>query len=280
MVVAAFLFATMGAAVKAASESLTSEVVVFFRNAFGLLVLLPLWGSGQTEGMEFKVLRLHLLRSFSGLAAMYCYFYTLAHLSLADAVVLSYTLPLFVPLIALGWLKEKVSSASWKGVGLGFVGIIFILKPGATIFDPIALIGVASGILGATAQVAIRRLTRTEPVTRIVFLFALVATVVSAVPMLHVEFALTVEILALLLLIGVLATAAQLLLTRGYASAPAARVGPWIYASVVFAALIDWGFWSYTPNLLSMVGAVLVCIGGILAGWSKQGTTTFKKKAR
>ena len=92
---AALLFAIMGALVKTASAQLPSTEVVFFRNALGLVALLPWLLRGGFAGLRTDNLRLHLWRSLSGVTAMYCFFHALAHLPLAQAVMLNYTCLLY-----------------------------------------------------------------------------------------------------------------------------------------------------------------------------------------
>jgi len=99
MVASAFLFAGMGAAVKVLARTLPNSMVVFVRSALGLLFLVPwLWRLGLS-GLRTRHFGEHVIRGLAGLAAMYCFFYALARLRLADAVLLNYSLPLFVPII-------------------------------------------------------------------------------------------------------------------------------------------------------------------------------------
>lgn len=113
-------------------------------------------------------------------------------------------------------------------------------------------------------MVNIRRLTRTEPATRIVFYFSLISTLASAVPLAWAWRTPAAELWGLLLLMGTLATAAQLFLTRAYAHASSAQAGPFIYATVVFAAFFGWLIWGERPDTLSLAGALLVGIAGAL----------------
>lgn len=264
MIASGLLFSTMGALVKYLSAELPNEMVVFFRSVMGLLALLP-WvlhrGLGQ---LKTKRLRGHLGRGLAGVSAMYCYFYAIAHLPLAEAVLLNYSTPLFIPFIAALWLGEQVSPRLWVAIGTGFVGIVLILKPGLGLFTPVSLIGLASGLFAALAMVSIRRLSNTEPTLRIVFYFSLVCTAVSAVPLAWRWQTPDPGLWILLLGMGALASLAQLLLTRAYAHAPAAQVGPFTYSTVVFAAGIGWIFWSEIPDLLSFGGTALVCLAGVL----------------
>ena len=126
---------------------------------------------------------------------------------------------------------------------LGFAGILLILKPGLGLFQPAALIGVLSALFASVAQVGIRRLTRTEPVERIVFYFGVISTAVSAAPLVREWRTPPATLWVVLAGLGIVATLGQLALTRAYSHAPATRVGPFIYSAVVFAALLDWLFW-------------------------------------
>src|SRR5207247_1436669 len=83
----------------------------------------------------------HLARGLAGLGSMYCFFYALGHLPLADAVLLNYSLPLFMPFVENVWLGEQFPSRLWGAIGLGFAGIVLILKPGLGLFQPAAVVG-------------------------------------------------------------------------------------------------------------------------------------------
>jgi drug/metabolite transporter (DMT)-like permease len=142
---------------------------------------------------------------------------------------------------------------------------MLILKPGIGVFQPVALIGVLAALFAAVAQVGVRQLTRTEPLVVIIFYFALVSTVLSAVPAALSWRTPEGREWGLLLAIGATGSVGQLLLTAAYAHAPAARVGPFIYSSVVFAGLLEWGLWKSVPDALSFAGMVVVAGAGILA---------------
>lgn len=262
----ALLFAGMAASIKIASRSLPNTTVVFFRNAAGLLALLPWLVPLGWRGLGTRHLAEHLVRGLGGLASMYCYFYALARLPLADAVLLNYCLPLFLPMVEKAWLGEPVPRGLWRALGLGFAGLLLVLRPGFGLFQPAAVVGLLAAVFAAVAQVGVRRLTQTEPVTRIVFYFGAIATAGSALPLATGSWATPPPPLwGVLLAAGVLATAGQLLLTRAYAQAPAAQVGPFIYTSVVFAGLLDWLLGGRLPDRLFFAGATLVCLAAILA---------------
>src|SRR5215510_3674497 len=228
MLVSAFFFAAMGLAVKLASRSLSNSAVVFFRNAVGLITLLPWLGRLGVRNLATRDVRGHLVRSLAGLASMYCFFYAIGHMRLADAVLLNYSLPLFMPFVAWVWLREPVPTRLFAPLGLGFLGLVLILKPGLALFNPVGGVGLLAALFGALAQTGIRRLSLTEPITLIVFYFALISTVLSALPLAVAWTAPDHALWGVLVAMGLLATAGQLFLTRAYAQAPAAQVGPFI----------------------------------------------------
>ena len=265
MIASALMFALMGAAVKVAARTLPNAQVVFFRSALGLVALLPWTVPLGWRGLKTTRWREHLVRGLAGLGAMYCFFYALAHMRLPEAVLLNYSLPLFMPFVESAWLGEPFPRRMWLAVGVGFAGIVLVLKPGLGLFQPVALVGLMAAVFAAVAQVGIRHLTGTEPTARIIFYFGAVSTAVSAVPVIAAPRVPTPAEWPLLGAIGVLATAGQLLLTRAYAQAPAARVGPFIYSSVVFAGLLEWALWKSVPDALAVAGMALVAVAGALA---------------
>lgn len=265
MIASALTFALMGAAVKIASRTLGNAEIVFFRSLLGLVALAPWIVPLGLRGLRTSRPGEHLIRGVAGVSTMACFFYAIAHMRLPDAVLLNYSLPLFMPFVEAAWLGERVPRRLFWPIAVGFFGIVLILKPGSGVFQPVALVGVLAALFASVAQVGIRQLTRTEPLVVIIFYFGLVSTLLSAVPAAlswrtprgHEWWA--------LIAIGALGSVGQILLTAAYASAPAARVGPFIYSSVVFAGLLEWALWKSVPDALSIVGMIVVAMAGVLA---------------
>jgi drug/metabolite transporter (DMT)-like permease len=251
--------------VKIASGELPNTLVVFFRNAFGLLALLPWLGGLGARGLRTARPGEHVLRGLAGLGSMYFFFFALARLPLAEAVLLNYSLPLYMPVIERMWLREPMPPRVWPPLLVGFLGIALVLRPGPGVFRPAALAALASALCAAIAQVGVRRLTATEPVERVVFYFAVLSLAISAVPAALTWRTPSGSLWPVLIAMGIVATLGQLLLTRAYSQAPASRVGPFIYSSVVFAGALDWMFRGVVPDVVSWCGAALVIAAGIMA---------------
>lgn len=264
MVLATGLFSLMGASVKHAAAGVPDTMVVFFRNAVMLAWLVPWAARHGPSALRTRHLGEHAVRGLMGLAAMYCFFFALARLRLADAMLLNQSFPLFVPLIERAWLRERIPRGTWRALTVGFLGVVLILRPGSAVFTAAALVGLCSAVFAAVAQVGIRRLTHTEPTTRIVFYFGLIATTVSSAPLPWSWRAADAATWVALVATGGFATAGQFALTRAYANAPAARVGPFVYVGVVFAGLLDWLVWKTPPDWVFAAGAGLVVTAAAL----------------
>lgn len=263
MVIAALLFAIMGSMVKRVSVELPNEMAAFFRSAAGFVVLLP-WALHRRANLRTRRFGGQVLRGLSGLASMYCFFYAVAHMPLAEAVLLNYSMPLFIPFIAYFWLREPMSRTLFAVIALGFLGVMLILKPGLDMFTPIALIGLASGVLAAASMVGIRDLTSSEPPFRIVFYYSLTCTAASAIPLLWAWQTPPAHLWIPILAMGACASVGHVFMTRAYGLARASQVGPFAYTTVIFATLIGWIFWDEIPDAMSMAGALVVCVAGIL----------------
>lgn len=273
LAISALLFALTGVGVREISASVNNESVVFFRNLVGVLFFLPLLLVRGVHPLRTTRLKSHLWRTTYGLASMYCFFYTIAHLPLADAMLFTYSAPVFTPLIAHFWLKEPLTRRMLITSLIGLCGVILVAKPSAALFEGAALVGLAASLLAAFAFVSIREMSDSEPATRIVFYFSLFSALLSAIPLTWSWQPLDSGQLTWLLGIGLLATASQVIMSRAYGLAPPGLIGPVAYLSIVFAGLIAWLLWSETPDTLSLLGAALIFSASLLSiGRERQAT--------
>ena len=265
LALSALFFALMGVCIREATLShVNNATVVFFRNAVGVLFFLPL---ALTRGLTpLRTSRPwgHLKRTFCGLAAMYCYFYALAHLPLTDAMLFSYSSPVFIPLIARWWLKEPLTRRMLLATAIGFAGVLLVAKPSGALVSGISLIGILASVMAACAFVSIREMSDSEPAFRIVFYFALFSALVSAIPLLWTWQPLARRELLILLLAGLMASFGQLSMSQAYASAPPGLIGPVAYLAIVFGGLIAWLRWGETPGSASLFGAGLIFAASLI----------------
>ncbi len=258
------VIALMSAVIKHLSAEMAAEVIVFFRNLFGLMFVLPMAVRSGLGQLRTHRPLIHLLRAASGVCAMFGFFYVIAHMPLAEATLVKLTTPIFLPIIALLWLAERISRQTVVAIGIGLIGVVFVLQPGTDAFNPAAVVGLGAAMAASLAKVCIRKMADTEPSTRVVFYFGVFSTLISAVPLTWAWSAPPASAWAWVILLGLLGTCGQLLITRAYQLATPGQVGPYTYTSVVFAALLGWFFWQETLAPTVVLGSALVIGAGLL----------------
>ena len=264
MILSSLAFAMMGVCIQICAQTLPNGMVVFFRNISGLVFLSPILIRGGFSVLRTSHLKQHLFRGVAGLSSMYCFFYAISHMPLADAVLLNYTLPLFIPVVESLWLGESFPLRLTAPLGLGFLGVVIVLQPGQGIITAAALLALLAGLLSAVAQTGVRQLTKTEPTVRIVIYFALMGTCLSALSLPFVWVTPAPAIWLVIVALGFSATSGQLLMTKAYSYAPASQVGGFVYTGVIFAAMLDWLRSGRTPAPHFFAGALLVMAAGAL----------------
>ena len=264
---ASFTYAFLAYLIQTAEKILPNEVLIFFRQLFGLLILLPLVPVklGSYSELKTKIFPLHLLRAFASLSSMFCLYFALRYLPLTDAVLLSYTRPLFIPIVVFFWFHTKWTKNTYLGLLLGFLGIILILRPGLMTFNLASFGALAAAFLGAIAFTTIRRLTKTEPSERITFYYMALSLPLALIPLGAKWETPTLIGWGFLVLIGAVALIYQLFLSRAYRHAKAVKVGSLLYSSVAFAYLFDFFLGKKDLPLIVLGGMVLIIVGSILA---------------
>ena len=260
LMTSALLFSIMGVCIRFASETVDNPTVVFFRNAVGLFIFIPMLFKQGLSFIKTDKLWMHTWRSVVGLAAMYGFFYAIAHLKLSNAMVFSYSSPIFIPLIAYFFLKEKISLGMIIAAVVGLIGVLLVAKPDQGMFNALSVIGLGACFLSAMAFVTVRALTSTEPPERIVFYFCIFGTLISSIPMFWHWRAFTLKELALLITAGLLANISQLFMSYAYSLAPAGQIGPMNYIAIVFAGIWGFIFWHEIPDMFSIIGISIILI--------------------
>lgn len=259
-------FAGIGALVKFTSASASNAQVVFFRNFFALLVMVPwIWHQGPAI-LKTKRWYLHLSRATTGIVSMYCFFYVISELPLAHAMLVLLLSPFIVPLIAGSWLKEQVSRLTWLGILLGFAGVFLALGFEQQATAPMLLaVGLLSACLVAVTKTTIRYMSDTEPPARIVFYFSLLTAIISFIPVPFAWHDLPSSTWWAFAGMGILAAVGQMAMTKAYALAPASDIGIWTYSSIIFAGLFGYWFWQEPITLAWLAGVMLILYAGYIS---------------
>ena len=274
MLFASFCFAIMGAMAKELSAEMDSLEVVFFRNIVGIILILITFLKAPVKQVGGKPFLL-FFRGLMGFIALVAFFYNIAHISLADAMTFSRTSPMFTALLAFWFLKEKLGVKEVVALIVGFVGIIFIMKPNGLQLELTDILGLLSGVGAALAYTSVKELKKFYDTRVIVLSFMLTGTIGPLLlivfnDFLHVEFLKASFIVPdfkmwiYIIGLGASATIAQIYMTKAYGATKAGIVGAVSYANILFSLIIGVMLGDALPDFLGAFGIVLVVIGGIL----------------
>jgi len=263
MVGSCVFFALLTGLIRYLSETIDPLEIVFFRNLFGMAVMLPwLWRHGLAT-LKTRRLGLYGLRALVGLGAMVAWFEAIARMNLADAVALSFTAPLFATVLAVFILREVVRLRRWAAVSVGFLGAMVILRPGFETIPAAAILVLASAAMMGLAVNIVKMLSRTEPTAPIVFYMVLMLTPASAIPALFVWRTPTAEELLWLAALGGTATLGHLCLVRAFSYADATAVLPFDFVRLPLIALIGYVAFDQTVDGWTALGAAIIIASSV-----------------
>ena len=257
--------AMMSALGKAAAPLTSTAVVVLFQNLISFLFILPVAVHGGWASLRTEKIGLHILRAATGTACWYALFLAITMMPLTNAILLTFSAPLWMPVIAWAVFRQKSSKATWIGAAVGFAGVVLVLQPQHNQFNVGTLFALAGALLLAIALMSVRWLGATEPMPRILFYYFLLSTVMVA-PIAAVKWQPVVPRAWIYLIgIGFSQLLAQVFIVLAYRYASSVKLGPFIYTTIVFTALIDWAVWDRPPTLFVILGILLVVGGGLIA---------------
>lgn len=266
-------FALAAALVKYASPGLPVAEVVLFRSLCSVLILLPMARAhGGWAALHTKRPGAHLLRLMAGFSGMYASFYGYANLPLATVTALGFSMPIFLAILSIPLLRERISPVRAGAVVVGLVGVLIVLRPWEAGHDAAhtgpALVVMAGVAAWALAMISIRRMGQSgERNVTIVLLFSIGSTVLAALLCIPVWVAPTPMQLLALVGVGVISTGAQLLMTEGYRSGEATMLAPFEYGAILYAVLLGWLIWGEVPGGWEFTGIAVLILSGLYVWW-------------
>jgi drug/metabolite transporter (DMT)-like permease len=257
-------FSIMDLLVKWSSGYPTGEVL-FFRGFFGLLPTYFLIPKSKLKTFYItKRSKEHLFRCFMGLTALIAIVVALRELPLAVVVSLSYAAPLFITVLSIFLLSEKVGIFRWLAVLIGFMGVIIIAEPGFKGMNYFYFLPLIFCIGMAFVTITIRKLSTTEPIWLISIFFTITISIagLATIPMgwIMPNF----QDFILLSLIGVTGGSANLFLTQSYKLSEVSLVAPLKYLALIFAIIFGYLIWNEIPTVKTLIGASLVVFASLI----------------
>lgn len=268
IIMAGFFFALMTFFVRLSRDLPTMEKA-FFRNAVAAVIAFGTLVKSK-EKFAFKKENIPdlFMRSLCGTLGLICNFYAIDKLNIADANILNKLSPFFAILMSYFILKEKANKIEWMSVIVAFIGALFVVKPSFNMQFVYAMIGVCGGLGAGIAYTFVRKLGKKGERGPVIVLCFSVFSCVVTMPFLMFQFQpMSLSQFVFLTLAGVSAAGGQFSITKAYTKAPARDISVFDYTQVLFAALLGFLFLDQIPDMLSLIGYVII-IGSAVFKWA------------
>tara|TARA_B100002051_G_scaffold257574_1_gene275087 strand:+ start:377 stop:1258 length:882 start_codon:yes stop_codon:yes gene_type:complete len=247
------------------SEQYPLGEVLFFRGFFGIMPLLFLIPPERFKNFYYtKRAGLHFLRCISGLIALISIFIALRSLPLATVVSITFAAPIFTTMLSIIFLSEKVGFYRWLAVLVGFIGIIIISEPGFSSLNFYYIYPIIFCLGLSYVAIAIRQLSKTEPVWLISLNFSILITLAGITTIPFGWIMPSIKDLFLLSSVGILGGFANLWLSQSYKYSEVSLVSPLKYLALIFGIFFGYIIWNEIPTMKTLLGASLVIISSII----------------
>lgn len=257
-IVAIVFFTGMPISVRYLSASMTSFEIIFFRSILGMMIMAPFLAWRGWDGLRTNAPWLHVQRSTINFVGMVMWFYALGIMPLADATAIHFTMPLFIVLLATVFLGEKIGPRRLLAIGVGFLGVLIILRPGAVEFSLPAAGVLASAALYGGSVIYIKIITRTDPVSSITFYTHLIMMLLALIPTAIYWRPPSWDDAPMLALLAGCGTIAPYCFSRALQVMDAGLVAPFDFLRLPFTALAGLLLFAETSSYWTWVGAAVI----------------------
>ena len=261
MVGALFSFMAMAISGRELSFELGTFEILFFRSLIGLLVIsILLFRSGwrQILTQSFGV---HVIRNIAHFGGQFGWFYGIALISLAEVFAIEFTVPVWTAVLATFLLGERLTKTRVIAIGLGFLGMLIILRPGLGVVSPVSLIVLAGALGYAISHTLTRKLALRDTPLTILFYMTVIQLPLALIPSLGTWVTPSLSAWPWLFVVGVTALSAHYCLARALALADAAVVVAMDFLRLPLIALVGFIFYSEPLNWFVLSGALVMLIG-------------------
>ncbi len=269
------VFASHDALIKVLGGTYSVMQIIFFATLFSFVPMAVTILTDRTTG---NFLPHHpwlvLLRSALMVTSMVCAFYAFSVLPLAEVYSLLFAFPLFVTVLSIPILGEVVRVQRWAAVGVGLIGVLIVLRPGATDITLGHMAALTAAFCSALGSVLVRKIGNEERSAVLILYPMLLAIVVMSLMQPAVYQPPSLLHLAMMALVGVFSVIAQHLIILAYRAAPAGVVAPSQYSQIIWATLFGMIFFGERPDGWVAVGASVIIASGIFVVWRESRSNT------
>jgi drug/metabolite transporter (DMT)-like permease len=257
-------FAVMDAIIKWLTADYPIPQVVALRSWFGLpLLCIFALRQGGLKNLKTRRPMVHVGRYLLVLALSFSFFWALSQMKLVDAIAITFAAPIFITALSVPLLKEPVGLHRWFAIGIGFCGVLIMLRPGMGVFQWAALVVLGSAVVYALLMITTRAFKSTESTASLMLYpqLGMSLTGIVIAPLFWVTPSL--GDVGLFALAGLFGSVGVICLTHAFRLGPAAVISPFEYSALIWATLLGFLLWGELPDKYTLVGAGIVILGGL-----------------
>ena len=264
-----FMFTVMYVFAKLLSVNHSVIEIAFYRNLIACMpFLILIFGFGHRDILVIRSKPTVIgLRAVFGSISLMTTFAAFSLMPMADTTVLLFTASLFIPILGVFFLGERVGPYRWAAIIIGFTGVVIMVQPTGDVYTLGIAVAMVAACMHAVLQVVLRYLGRFERPLTVTFYFVVIGTLVTALPLPFVAVRPTMAEIPLFFGVGLSGAAAQWLLSTAFHHAPAAIVTVFNYSGIVWATLFGWMIWNEWPLPAVLAGAVVVIASNLIVIW-------------
>jgi drug/metabolite transporter (DMT)-like permease len=262
---AVFLFASSDALSKYLTNFYPVVMVLWVRYVVHISLMLVV-----LRPPSFKTLivtqnpKLQIIRGLCMVNTNLMFISALHFIPLAEGTAIIYLSPLLVTAMSGPLLGERISGIQWLAVAIGFIGVLFIVRPGGSMFHPVALLALGAALSFSVYQIITRKLNHTDRSSTTNFISGLISAVVTSLLLPLYWKTPTLHFALLMVLLGISALISHLWMTKAYQHAKPSTLAPFSYTQLLFAGFIGYVFFNQTPDLIGLIGMLIIVAGGLL----------------
>jgi drug/metabolite transporter (DMT)-like permease len=243
--------------------------IAFYRNVIAFIPFLFLaLVLGRREMLVIRSRpKLVIGRALFGTVSLTLTFYAYSLMPMADTTAFLFASSLFVPVLGIVFLGERVGIYRWSAVLVGFAGVLIMIRPTGQVNGLGVTVAMLAASMHAVLQIILRHIGKFERPETVTFYFFLVGIVITAIPLPFVAVRPAPAEIPLLLGVGITGAAAQFLLSTAFRNAPATIVTVFNYSGIVWATLFGWLIWNEWPLPMVFVGGTIVIAANLLIIW-------------
>ncbi len=259
-IVSMALFAVLHSAVRELSDTMSAFQIVFWRMAISILLLMPWYAWKGFHQLRTRRFGLHAQRAAINFAGMVLWFSAIAVVPLGKAVAIHFTLPLFVILLAVLILGERVGPRRIAAVVVGFVGMLVILRPGSADIGWPEIMILVSAVLYAATVIYLKAMVATEKPLALTFYTNILIGIFCVPPAIVFWVVPAWPDLLPILIIGVMGTLAPFFYTTALRSADASVMAALDFLRLPFTAALAFALFGEIPEIWVWIGAAVIVV--------------------